>query len=466
VATTAATERELRALLGDDAVRPGDTPEYLVDATESRAVHGHADAVAMPGDPTQVAAIVGWCYAHDVPVITRGGGTGFAAGAVPIDGGVVLSLERLRAVRELTPGLWRMHAEAGLPTADVARLARENGLYYPPDPGAAEQSQIGGNIATNAGGPHTFKYGVTGTWVTGLEAVVAPGELMTVGGPIRKDVAGYDLRALMIGSEGTLAVITAAWLKLIPGPEVALPVMAFYPSLEVGGRALEAVLGSGVVPAALEFLDAGALAAVRGAFPGEAPPEAAFALISEADGSRAEAKRVRDELIEALSVGASGLHAPTERGEISALWRWRAAVSTAVTADRGGKLSEDIVVPVERLIEAVTATQEIGARHDLPACSWGHAGDGNLHSTFMIDRSDPEELERAEHAAQDLFVLARELRGSVSGEHGLGLVKSGALEGQWSPAGLELHEQIKQLFDPKGLLNPGKKLARVRSPRS
>jgi glycolate oxidase subunit GlcD len=464
-ATVSSAERELRALLGDAGVlAAGDTRDYLSDATESRAVAGRADAVATPADPAQVATVVGWCYAHDVPVITRGGGTGLAGGSVSVDGGVVLSLERLRAVREFTPELWRMWVEAGLPTADVARLARESGLYYPPDPGAAERSHIGGNIATNAGGPHTFKYGVTGTWVTGLEAVIAPGELITIGGPVRKDVAGYDLRSLLIGSEGTLGVITAAWLKLIPAPEVELPVMAFYPSLEAGGDALAATLGSGVVPAALEFLDAGALTAALGAFPGQAPTRPAFALIAAADGSQAEAQRVRDELIEALSVSASALHAPTERQDVRALWRWRAAVSTAVTANRGGKVSEDIVVPIQRLVEAVTMTQEIGARHDLPACSWGHAGDGNLHSTFMIDPSDGNQLERAERAAQELFGLARRLGGSVSGEHGLGLVKSGALEGQWGPAALRLHEQIKQLFDPKGLLNPGKKLARVKSP--
>jgi glycolate oxidase subunit GlcD len=461
VATISAiAERELRVLLGAEAVRPGDTREYLSDATESRAVRGLADAVVLPSDAREVAAVLRWCYGHDVPLVPRGGGTGFAGGAVPVDGGVVLSLERLRAVRAFTPELWRMCVGAGLPTADVARLARENGLYYPPDPGAAEQSQIGGNIATNAGGPHTFKYGVTGTWVTGLEAVITPGELITLGGAIRKDVAGYDLRSLLVGSEGTLGIITAAWLKLIPAPEVRLPAVAFYPSVEAGAEALAAVLGSGIVPAALEFLDAGALAAAQASFPAPLPDRAAFALIAEADGGPAEAERVHGELTEALSAQAIGVRAPTERGEIDALWRWRAAVSSAVTAQRGGKVSEDIVVPVERLAEAVTATQEIGDRHDLPACSWGHAGDGNLHSTFMIDRSDPAELARAEQAAHELFALARRLGGSVSGEHGLGLVKSGALDGQWTPPALRLHEQVKALFDPKNLLNPGKKLAR------
>jgi glycolate oxidase subunit GlcD len=460
--STPSAERELRTLLGDDAVRPGDTREYLTDATESRAVKGRADAVVLPVTPDQVTETLAWCYERDVPLVTRGGGTGFAAGAVPIDGGVVLSLERVRAVRELRPELWRMCVEAGLPTADVARLARESGLYYPPDPGAAEQSQIGGNIATNAGGPHTFKYGVTGTWVTGIEAVIAPGELVRFGGSIRKDVAGYDLRSLLIGSEGTLGVITAAWLRLIPAPATRLPVIAFYPSTESGADALGAVLGSGVVPAALEFLDVGALEAALGSYPARTDARAApaFALIAEADGSPDEAARVHAELAEALTPNAIHLDAPTGRRQIEELWRWRAAVSTAVTAARGGKLSEDIAVPVERLAEAITATQEIGERHGLPACSWGHAGDGNLHSTFMIDRTDRDELARAEDAAHELFALARRLGGSVSGEHGLGFVKSGALEGQWSPAALRLHEQVKRLFDPKGLLNPGKKLAR------
>jgi glycolate oxidase subunit GlcD len=455
-------ERELRALVGDGAVLPGSTKEYLTDATESRSIHGRADAVVLADDPEQVRRVLAWCYEHDTPLIPRGGGTGYAGGAVPVDGGVVLSLERLTRVRELTPELWRGCFEAGVRTAVLARHARENGLLYPPDPGAAEQSQLGGNIATNAGGPHTFKYGVTGTWVTGLELVLAPGELVSLGGPIRKDVAGYDMRSLMIGSEGTLGIITAAWLKLIPAPGAELPVIAFYASVEAGGAALAQVLGSGVVPAALEFLDAGALQAALGSFPGPWPDRPAFALIAAADGSEAEAERVRAELIEALGAGAERTHAPTERHQVEDLWRWRSTVSTAVIAHRGGKLSEDIVVPVEHLAEAVIATQEIGARHGLEACSWGHAGDGNLHSTLMIDRSHQDELARAERAAEELFELARSLGGSVSGEHGLGLVKAGELEGQWPEPALRLHEQIKTLFDPKGLLNPGKKLARRR----
>ena len=462
IASAAASlERELKALLGEDGVLAGTTRAYLSDATESRNVKGRADAIALPKNPPQAARTVEWCYEHDVPLIPRGGGTGFTGGAVPVDGGVVLSLERINKLRRLDPGLWRAEAEAGMVTADLRRRARENGLFFPPDPGSAEQSQLGGNIATNAGGPHAFKYGVTGAWISGLEVVLAPGELISVGGPIRKDVAGYDLKSLLIGSEGTLGVVTAAWVKLIPAPEATLPLAAVYSNTQAGCAAIEAVLASGIIPAALEYLDSGAVQATRGAFPVELPPEARFMVIADADGTPEEAARIHAELGDVLGEEALRTHAPTEARAINALWRWRDGAALAVTAQRGGKVSEDIVVPVERLQEAIEQTVEIGRRHDLEACSWGHAGDGNLHSTFMIDLDDPAELERAEQAAKDLFALAAELGGSVSGEHGVGLVKSGQLTRQWAAPAIAMHEAIKRTFDPKGLLNPGKKLARA-----
>src|SRR4051812_45943218 len=203
----ASIERDLRAAVAAEVVAPSAT--YLTDQTEARGLGGRADAVALPRNAEEVAEIVSWCYAHGVPIVPRGGGTGYAGGAVPLDGGVVLSLERLDRVRSFDPLLWRIEVEAGVRTATVARLAREHGLYFGIDPGAAEQSQVGGNVATNAAGPHAFKYGAIGRWVTGVEAVVAPGELTRIGGAVRKDVAGYDLRSLLIGSEGTLGVVTA-----------------------------------------------------------------------------------------------------------------------------------------------------------------------------------------------------------------------------------------------------------------
>jgi glycolate dehydrogenase FAD-linked subunit len=421
-------------------------------------VVGRADAVALPGSTEQVAATVAWCYRHDVPIVPRGGGTGFAAGAVPLECGVVLSLERLTAIRSFEPLLWRLNVEAGVRTSEVRRIARESGLFFPPDPGAAEQSQIGGNIATNAGGPHAFKYGVTGAWVMGLEAVVPPGDVVSVGGPIRKDVAGYDLKGLLVGSEGTLGVVTAAWLKLLPVPEAALPVAAFYPDADAGCEALGRVLGNGLTVAALEFLDGGTLEFAGRAFPGDVPPRSGFLVLAEADGSAEEATRLRAALVAVPGEAALGVVSP-EGPAVGELWRWRDGVSIAVRAVHGGKVSEDIVVPVDRLAEAIEETIAIGKRHDLVACSWGHAGDGNLHSTFLVSPEDEDELARADLAAGELFVLATSLGGSVSGEHGLGWLKRGQLERQWAPRALELHAEIKRVFDPKGLLNPGKKVA-------
>jgi len=243
----------------------------------------------------------------------------------------------------------------------------------------------------------------------------------------------------------------------VPAPEAAIPVAAVYRDVRAGCAALERVLGSGLQPAALEYLDAGALAAARDAFPSVLPGDAAFMLLTEADGSAEEAARLAGELREALAEGALAVHAPAGPAETAALWRWRDGVSIAVTAQRGGKMSEDVAVPLDRLAEAIEATLEIGARNGLDACSWGHAGDGNLHATFLLDRGDPAQVARAEAAAVELFQLAGRLGGTISGEHGLGLVKRGHLGEQWSPAALRLHAAIKRTLDPKNLLNPGKK---------
>jgi len=448
-------EQALRDHFGPELVVEGVPALYLSDATESRGLSGNAEAVVLPRTAAEVAEVVSWCYERGVPITPRGGGTGFAGGAVPL-GGVVLGLERLRRIRSLEPLLWRMEVEAGVTTADVRRVARENGLLFPPDPGAAEQSQIGGNVATNAGGPHAFKYGVTGDWVTGLEAVVAPGELISVGGAIRKDVAGYDLKSLLVGSEGTLGVITSVWLRLAPAPEAVAPVVSLHPNAAAGCAALARVLGSGLPVAALEYLDRETLRRSAAAFPVPLA-DGGFMILTEVDGSTEEVERLREAAVETLGEEALSVWAPATAAEIAALWRWRDGVSLAVQADRGGKVSEDIVVPFERLEEAIDQTLAIGERHGLAACSWGHAGDGNLHSTFLIDPGDEAERERAEAAAEELFELAARLGGSISGEHGLGLVKGGQLGRQWGPGALALHAAVKEAFDPAGLLNPGKK---------
>jgi len=430
----------------------------LQDGTGNRGIVGEAEALALPADAEQVALVLAWCYERGVPVTVRGGGTGLAGGAVP-HGGIVLSLERLDRVRSIDPELWRMEVEAGVRTATVHRIALENGLLFPPDPGASEQSTIGGNVATNAGGPHAFGYGVTGNWVTGVEAVVPPGEILTAGGPLRKNVAGLDLTDLLIGSEGTLGIVTSASLRLVPAPEERGLAVAFYPDARAGCEAIATIMGSGIQPAALEFLDRGALASSLGSFPHDAPAAPGFAVIAEADGTAEEVARIQAELFGAMGDGA--LRAPTliaDRAPIDRLWAWRDGVSIAVTAQRGGKISEDVVVPVERLAEAVDETVRIGERHDLPACSWGHAGDGNLHSSFLVDLADPAEIERGNEAAAEVFAMAMRLGGSISGEHGIGSLKTAYVEEALGPVAVRVQAEVKGVFDPKLLLNPGKKI--------
>ena len=455
--------RELARILDPEHVLAGSelaSGPYNHDASRRHDLRGHAEAVVLPGRAQEVAAVVRWCYDHDVPIVPRGGGTGLTGGAVPVEGGVVCSLERLRRVRELKPGLWRMQVEAGVTTAHVHRLARENGLMFAPDPGAAEQSQIGGNVATNAGGPHALKYGVTGAWVAGLEVVLAPGELVQLGGWLRKDVAGYDLRSLLIGSEGTLGVITAVRLRLLPAPESTAVLVVFLPTRAHGCQTMLDILAAGIQPAALEFLDGATLVHVAGGYTaarGASPPDGAgFALIVELDGSTTDVEAQRRLLDDLLGGVALAVHTPPDA---AALWRWRDSFNGLVTAVRGAKVSEDVAFPVERLAEGLERFAQIAACHGLPACAWGHGGEGNVHATVLVDPADERELDIARAVGEELFALVTSLGGSIAAEHGVGWSKRGRLARQWDARAVALHEQIKRVFDPKGLFNPGKKLA-------
>jgi glycolate oxidase subunit GlcD len=462
--------RELSRLVGAEHVLGGPAAApYDQDASRRRELRGRAEAVVLPGSAQEVVEVVRWCYAHDVPVIARGGGTGLTGGAVPTEGGVVCSLERLTRVRELEPALWRIYPEAGVTTHHVQRLARESGLLFAPDPGASEQSQIGGNVATNAGGPHALKYGVTGACVAGLEAVIAPGELVQLGGWVRKDVAGYDLRSLLIGSEGTLGVITAVQLRLLPAPEAALALVVFLRDRARGCAAMLDIMAAGIQPSALDFLDGDTLEIVAGGYPGGAPASEAvpagaeFVLLVEVDGAPAETEAQRRALLEALDGAVVAIHEPVDAG---ALWRWRDGFNGVVTAMRGAKVSEDVAFPVEHLAEGLARFAEIAARHGLPSCAWGHGGEGNVHATVLVDPTSTRELDAAQAVSEELFALVAGLGGSIAAEHGVGWLKRGRLGSQWDPRAVELHEQIKRAFDPKGLLNPGKKLGYASSPSS
>ncbi|HTD07883.1 MAG TPA: FAD-linked oxidase C-terminal domain-containing protein [Solirubrobacteraceae bacterium] len=456
---SSAMHKELSRLIGSEHVldAPPRQSPYNADSSNRRGVEGRADAVALPGTADEVAAVVAWCYEHDVGIVPRGGGTGVLGGAVAVQGGVVLSLERLRLVRELEPELWRMLVEAGVSTHDVQRLARENGLMFAPDPGAGEQSQIGGNVATNAGGPHALKYGVTGAWVAGVEAVLAPGELVQLGSWAAKDVAGYDLRSLLVGSEGTLGVITAVWLRLLPAPEAAIASVVFLSTREQGCAAIRTVLAAGMRPSVLDFMDGETLSITAAAYPGEVPAGAGFAVICEVDGSREDARAQQGALVGLLEEQAVKIEQPHDAKQ---LWRWRDGTNPAVSAARGGKVSEDVVFPLERLAEGLERFEQIAHAHGMRSCAWGHGGEGNVHATVLVDPSQGAELDAAQAVGDELFELVVELGGSVAGEHGVGLLKRGRLALQWDEKALDMHEQIKLVFDPKGLLNPGKKLAR------
>lgn len=458
--------RDLGAIVGAEHVR---TPEIadLEDATRWTGLRGEADLVVAPADARAVAEVVRWCYAHDTPITVRGGGTGLSGGAVP-DGGIVLTLERLARIRSLDPEWWRCEVEAGVTTATVHRRAAEAGLRFPPDPGAAESSQIGGNLATNAGGPHAFGHGPIRAWVLGLEAVLAPGELVRIGGPLRKDVAGYDLTSLLVGSEGTLGVITAAWLRLVPPAGAEQIVLGVFGSAQAAQDGVAGALTSGSVPAALELLDGGALQNASATLPvaGAAAalaelddPGQGHLLIAHLEGDLIEATAARGDALAAAwqDAGATWTAAP-EAAASGVLATWRASVSGAVAARRGGKLSEDVAVPADRLAELLEGSEAIAHRRGLEHAAWGHAGDGNIHCSFLLDPSSDGEREAVQEAAEELFALVIELGGTVSGEHGLGRLKNGQLRRQWDPGAVAAHRAIKAALDPKGLFGPGRKL--------
>jgi FAD/FMN-containing dehydrogenase len=427
--------KELGAIVGAGHVEAGAT------VADMSGLSGSASALVRPGSAGEVAAVVAWCYERDVAIVAVGGRSGLTGGCVPEGEAVCVDLERLDAIRSFDPLLWRMEAEAGVKTATLARRARENGLIYAPDPGAPEQSNLGGNIACNAGGPHAFKYGTTGAWVTGVEVVIAPGEVVRFGGPVRKDVAGYDLRALMIGSEGTLGIVTAAWLKLLPAPAEQIPLAAGFATIDAGAEAIEQVFASGAIPSAIEYIDGATLRIAGGGFPGVLSDDIAILVIAEAESAQDA---------EAIS---EALGARTQRPSFADLWRWREGVGLAAAGVTGEKLSEDIVVPIDRLGDAIRGVLEIGKKTGYETCSWGHAGDGNLHATFLHEPGKPPPPE----VVQEIFDLAVRLGGTISGEHGLGILKRGQLSRQWEPAAVAAQNAVKRALDPKGLFNPGKK---------
>jgi glycolate oxidase subunit GlcD len=437
--------------------RPADLAAYAYDAWGASGERHLPDAVVFPASTEEVAGVVSVCAVHRVPIVPRGAGTGYAAGASPSRGGVILSLARLNRVLGVESEAMRVHAQAGAITAGIHAAAAASGLYYPPDPGSSTTCTIGGNVACNAAGPHALRYGVTADFVTGVTAVLSDGRVVRLGEG--GDASGSGLLSLLIGCEGTLGVITEVLLRLIPAPRTRATLAATFTGMDRAAAAVAEISDAGIVPAAMEFLDAAALDAVRRAGGGNVGGDAAALLIVELEGDLATVGGDTDAVSGAITrAGASQLQRATEPGQAERLWAARKAVSAAVAKVQIGKVNEDVVVPRDRVAELILRSREIGAKHELQVVNFGHLGDGNVHATFLIDPRVEGQRARADAAAGELFEIVLSMGGSLSGEHGVGAAKLEYVERQLGPGTVALMRRIKSALDPQGVLNPGKKV--------
>jgi glycolate oxidase len=447
---------ELRAIVGEEQLLT--SPEALVCYSYDGTFHDSLpEAVIDPGSTQEVSAILQVCNRERIAVIPRGMASGLAAGTVPENGGLVLNLVRLNRILEIDMDNMMVTVQTGVITADLQTEVEKLGLFYPPDPSSIRHSTLGGNVACNAGGPRCLKYGITGDYVMALEVVLADGRVMRVGGKAIKNVTGYDLVSLFVGSEGTLGVITEITLKLIARPEATRTAQAIFPRLEDASKAVNAVLRGGIVPATLELMDETAINCVEDALHLGLPRDAEAILIIETDGDEADATRDMQVVARICREGgASEVRVAKTAAESAELWRARRSISGSLGRKRPNKLGEDISVPRSAIPEMIARIKEISARRNLPIVIFGHAGDGNLHPNILFDKRDEEEWQRVEAAVGDLFHAAVEVGGTLSGEHGVGLLKRPYLEMALGATSLEMQKRIKQAWDPNNILNPGK----------
>lgn len=413
-------------------------------------------AVAFPLSTDEVAAVMRICAQHRVPVTPRGRGTGTAGGSIPVTGGLLLSLERMNRVLEFDPANRFAVVEAGVLNGSLQKHVAAAGFFWPPDPSSAAYCSIGGNLATNAGGPHTVKYGSTRDHVLGVKAVTANGDIIRTGSFTSKHSVAYDLTRLLIGSEGTLAIITEATLKLTPKPACVAGVAAHYRDLASCSAAIVAIMGQPFMPSALEFLDANALTLLRNHYPDMLPPDSAAMLMIEVDGSQQDVVNTQQAVVAACRT--EGLIDVAAIAQPQALWAARKALSPLLRDVAPKKINEDVVVPVSQLPLLLTGVANIVAEHGVRNVNFGHAGNGNIHVNLLIDPANPAELSRGEECLRRVFDLVISLRGALSGEHGVGQEKRDFVPLELDASTLAMQQRIKQAFDPFGLLNPGKVL--------
>jgi glycolate oxidase len=445
-------------------------PEYIRDDEAARVTHSYdatpmlqalPDAVIYPSGTEEVSRIMKVLSRHKIPVVSRGSGTNLAGGTVPVAGGVVMVMHRMNRILEMDLENLTAVVQPGIITREFMAEVERHGLFYPPDPSSMAISTIGGNIAEGSGGLRGLKYGTTKDYVIGLEAVLANGEIIRTGGKLMKDVAGYDLTKLLVGSEGTLAIITEATLKLIPPPEAKRTMLAMFRSLDDAARTVSKIIEARIIPATLEFMDNPTIRVVD-VFAGLGLPHDMEAiLLIEQDGDPAavarDIERIAD-ICRAQRADRVEVAATPEEGR--KLMTARRSALTALARLRPTTILEDATVPRSKIADMVREIGRVAAKYNVHIATFGHAGDGNLHPTATTDARDRDEIQRVEAAFEEIFEAAIRLGGTITGEHGVGVVKAPFLEWKVGAAGIEVMRGIKKAFDPDNLLNPGKMFAK------
>lgn len=453
--------RELRAIVGDRWVlsSPAELLPYSYDATP--LFQRMPEAVILPGSTEEVAAVMKVAYANRIPIVPRGGGSSLSAGAVPVEGGIVLGLNRMNQITEIDQENLTVTFQSGVTIGDLHKAVEAVGLFYPPDPGSLKVATMGGTIAECAGGLRGLKYGVTKDYIMGITAVLADGRILTVGGKSAKDVAGYDLVKLFTGSEGTLGIVVESIAKLVPLPETKRTAAAYFPDLPGAARAVSRIIANRIIPATLEFMDNGTLRVVEDFAKIGLKTEAGALLLLQQDGTEALCERDIQRMASICrEEGAFDVSLAANTAEEAALMNARRSALPAMSRKRPTMILEDATVPRSALAAMVEQIDAIAAKWKVEIHTFGHAGDGNLHPTCMTDERDHEEIERVEKAFAEIFTASVKLGGTISGEHGVGEMKAPFLELKVGETGIEVMKAVKAAFDPHGLLNPGKMFAR------
>jgi len=430
--------------------------ELLCYGFDASSNEGIPLAVAQPSNTDEVSKIVNLAFNQGVPIIPRGAGTGMTGGSVPLKDSIVLSLEAMNRIVEIDERNLIAVTEPGVINSYLQKALEQRGLFYPPDPASMDFCTLGGNVAENAGGPRAIKYGVTRDYVLGLEVVLPDGKALTTGVKTYKGVVGYDLTRLMVGSEGTLAVITKIFLKVLPLPEEIITFLVMFPEIEDAAKAVSKIIGSKIIPRTLEFMDNESIQAVESYKSVGLPTDAGAVLLIEVDGSLSSVAEYAEKIASiCYSLGAK-VKAAEDDFARQKLWEARRAISPALYRISPTKINEDIVVPRSKIPDMLRILRDISQKHNLKIINFGHAGDGNIHVNIMTDKRNQDEYQRAKEVVKDIFEAALNLGGTISGEHGVGLTKARYIGMELSPEGIRLMKAIKRVFDPKGIMNPGK----------